>query len=237
MSHLPATTVDEDTLPDSILASRTVQHDAYQPLDRERKEIRLLVLKAGSRPTEIECELQQAFLTSVPQPRYETISYCWGDPTQRTTIWLNGGRVEVPFSAEAALRTMRLPDTDRVLWIDAICIDQDNLEERGHQVSIMYEVYSQNQRNLVYLGEDERTAIKAMEVVEAILENARAETDQYRTWHTITRYPSGAQKISETRLGLDLDLTPLIHFFSGFPWFGRLWVSLYSYSIVHKEKL
>jgi hypothetical protein len=50
-------------------------HDAYQPLDKERKEIRLLLVKAGSGSTRIRCKLQQAFLTSDPKPEYETISY------------------------------------------------------------------------------------------------------------------------------------------------------------------
>ena len=45
-------------------------------LDRDRKEIRLLLLKAGSGLDSLDCELQQAFLTDDPKPEYETNGYC-----------------------------------------------------------------------------------------------------------------------------------------------------------------
>lgn len=201
-------------------------HDAYQPLDEERNEIRLLLVKAGSGSTRIQCNLQQAFLTSDPKPEYETISYCWGNHRRRTTILLDGERKSVPVSAEAALRRMRSTDTDRVIWIDSVCINQADPKERGHQVSIMHEIFSQNQQNLIYLGEDDGTVPKALEVIKAILENASKETNQYQTWATTTRSPSGHVKYSETGLGLDIDVKCLRRFFAA-PWFGRLWVSLH----------
>jgi hypothetical protein len=150
----------------------------------------------------------EATLDGVPQ-------FCW-----------MGERKSVPVSAEAALRTMRLTDTDRVLWIDSICINQADPEERDHQVSIMHEIFSQNQQNLIYLGQDDGTATRALEIVEKILENAPKETNQYQDWDATIRHRNGNHKPSETGLGLDVDLTCLLHLLSA-PWFGRLWVSLH----------
>ena len=96
----------------------------YAILDRCRKEIRLLRIKAGRGCQRLRCELEHAFLDSSPIPQYETISYCWGNPKKKTRIALNGRRVEVTASSKAALRCMRLTTADRIVWIDAICINQ-----------------------------------------------------------------------------------------------------------------
>lgn len=203
-------------------ASNRSEH-FYRPLDKDRMEIRLLVLKAGQGSQTIRCELQKAFLTSNPLPQYETISYCWGDPKLTAHIVLNGRRKKVPASSKAAIARMRLPDADRVLWIDALCINQDDPEERGHQVTLMSKVYSNGQQNLVYLGEGNVAIInKALYIIEKILENARQETDMYRKWMDVL-WKRGNFRYSDTGIDLDADHKPLLIFFSA-SWFGRLWV-------------
>jgi hypothetical protein len=56
-------------------------------------------------------------------------------------------------NCEAALRRLRDKDGERILWIDAICIDQDNINERNHQVQLMKEVYSTAHQVIIWLGE------------------------------------------------------------------------------------
>ena len=202
--------------------------DPYQGLDKERMEIRLLLIKAGQGSDELLCELQQAFLTSDPIPRYETVSYCWGDPTKTGDIVLNGRRMLVPASSKAAIARMRLPDAARVLWIDALCINQDDPEERGHQVTLMSKVYSNGQQNLVYLGEcDGPTATKAFNIIEQILDNARQETNEYEAWDDVVQVQGsrGTHRFSKTGIELIPDISPLCNLFSS-SWFGRLWVGL-----------
>lgn len=98
----------------------------YLPLDQRRREIRLIRVKAGRGCQKIRCELVQAFLDSAsdPIPQYETISYCWGDSTARSYITVNRMKRDVAASSKAAIRCMRLPHADRLLWIDAVCINQ-----------------------------------------------------------------------------------------------------------------
>ena len=199
-------------------------HNPYQPLDEDRKEIRLLLVKAGQESEEICCELQQAFLTSDPLPQYETISYSWGTSKATGNIVLNGKRRKVPASSKAAIKRMRLPDTDRVLWIDALCINQADPRERGHQVGLMHKVYSNNQRNLIYLGEGSKTTARAIQTINKILESAEQETNQYRSWHHLLLNEFGRARFSETGIEWEPDFTALDTFFSA-PWFSRLWVS------------
>ena len=50
---------------------------------------------------------------------------------------------------------MRLPHKSRVVWIDAICINQTDIEERSQQVEMMGLIYSKAVRNLIWLGEED----------------------------------------------------------------------------------
>jgi hypothetical protein len=129
----------------------------------------------------------------------------------------------VPASSKAAIARMRLPDADRVLWIDVLCINQGDDKERGHQIKLMSKIYSTGLQNLVYLGEGDRTIIrKALRIIDKILENARQETDLYQKWDDVL-WKSGIFRHSETGMELDADLEPLFIFFSA-SWFERLWV-------------
>jgi hypothetical protein len=89
---------------------------SYRPLNRDRKEIRLLTLEPGYRGTTIRCTLKHAFLDECPIPHYETISYTCGDPALRSRIMLHDIPTDVPTSSEVVLRRMRRPTARRVLW-------------------------------------------------------------------------------------------------------------------------
>ena len=208
-----------------------MSNSLYQPLDQNRKEIRLLRVKAGSGTQRLQCELRQRFLDLKRKPRYETISYCWGDPRPSAQIWLSGTRKSIPACAEIVLRRMRLPDADRVLWIDAVCINQDDPEERGHQVGIMYEIYSNTQKNLVWLGEDDGTTAEALNQMKEILCNARMETDNFKNFDLRIIGGNGFRQDSiRDTPPVRSDPAALFTLLSR-PWFQRLWVGLTSYYI------
>ncbi|EAQ82974.1 hypothetical protein CHGG_10792 [Chaetomium globosum CBS 148.51] len=97
---------------------------------------------------------------------YEAISYTWpdehGDATRNRTIFLNDLPLAVTSSCEAVLKRVRLMSAPRVLWIDAVCVNQDDMNERGHQVRLMPEIFSRAKRVLICLGdasEDDNTGI------------------------------------------------------------------------------
>ena len=206
---------EEDSRPDT-------RPTLYHPLDRERKEIRLLSVKAGSGSQPLRCKLKRASLTARRQPKYETISYCWGDPKVTAEIILHEITTEIPASAEAALRRMRLPHDDRVLWIVAVCINQNDSMERGHQVGIMYEIYFNGSTNLVWLGEDDGTTGSALESISCVLRDAEMETDPFQRFRHASR---GSYKLSAgSSQRLEIGDSDALQQFYARPWFRRAWV-------------
>ncbi|RDW87387.1 hypothetical protein BP5796_03081 [Coleophoma crateriformis] len=90
---------------------------------------------------------------------YEAISYTWGAEVFPETLQFPGGCLKVIESLASALKTFRYTDRDRILWADAVCINQKNDVEKGHQVAMMNEIYKIADRALVWLGDgDESTA-------------------------------------------------------------------------------
>lgn len=123
----------------------------YFPL-LEGKVIRLLELEPGTWTDPISIHL---FVTELEfAPQYEALSYVWGDPLSRIPILCNGRTLEVTYSLHAAFRRVRLHDRPRILWADAVCINQEHLVERSYHVSFMADIYRNAQMVLVCLGRD-----------------------------------------------------------------------------------
>lgn len=125
----------------------------YEPLNLDRPAIRLLRLVQGE-GNRIICDVFQAYLDDsdgiLP---YEALSYTWGIPDLSFHIELNGKRLGITNNLYTALRQLRSDDQDRILWVDAVCIDQSNPKERGHQVQQMGYIYRQAERVLFWLGQ------------------------------------------------------------------------------------
>lgn len=94
-----------------------------------------------------------AFGGSVEMLHYEGLSYVWGDLQEWRLIQVNGCPFQVTLNLENAQRYLRLCSLTRVLWIDAICINQRDENEKAHQVRRMRQNYSNATRVLVWLGE------------------------------------------------------------------------------------
>lgn len=138
-----------------------------RPLDPERREIRVLNVHPGGLNDDIVCNLTTISLGEADCNAFNALSYVWGDARQRQPITLDGVRVTVTANLAIALRSLRSrsPSTNLSrevlalpLWVDAVCINQEDLEERSQQVRMMRDIYSAAQRVLIWLGEgDEQT--------------------------------------------------------------------------------
>jgi hypothetical protein len=84
--------------------------------------------------------------------KYEALSYCWGDPELQGFILLNGNAASVTVNLTRALENIRLDHGTRVLWVDALCINQEDTTERNHQVKQMGAIYQKAERVVVWLG-------------------------------------------------------------------------------------
>jgi hypothetical protein len=141
---------------------RSSSDGIYHALDTKVQEIRIVNIGPGSGTEPIECELQHLQLGDLAST-YEALSYTWGPVYDLCSIKLHGNHFHVTKNLEAALRQLRLPNAVRRVWIDALCIDQSNFAQRGQQVLLMRQIYSNATEVLVWLGESTRTSDYAMD--------------------------------------------------------------------------
>lgn len=122
------------------------------------KDIRILsLLPAESLSDALRGELKVVDLASSGD--FEALSYTWGPPFERQVlendvIEISGQTLSITGNLSHALRRLRLATAPLTLWVDAICIDQGDSAERGHQVGFMAEVFRSAARVIAWLGED-----------------------------------------------------------------------------------
>jgi hypothetical protein len=113
----------------------------YTALDPGTAEIRLLRVLSGSPAEDVTCEMQNFSLQDVDMPVYKALSYRWGDDPCEHEIRLNGEVTCVRKNLHSFLLQMQLEQRENWFFVDALCINQDDMEERAHQVSLMGKVY------------------------------------------------------------------------------------------------
>lgn len=86
-------------------------------------------------------------------PVYDALSYVWEDPTNLRSIWLSGHSHPATANLEIAPRHLRKVDAARILWVDALCINQADLKERELRVKHMNRIYKQARRVIGWVGE------------------------------------------------------------------------------------
>lgn len=174
----------------------------YRPL-QNGDDIRLVRILPGTLQQEICCEIVHGRKAS-RKHEYEALSYVWGDPSivKQISIIPELSNFSVTSNCFDALRRLRWKRSPRLVWIDALCINQTDNEERIQQVREMGEIYSLSERVIVYLGESDK--------VSTVIFNYLRKTE-----HNFGRYPgeSFASGIAEA-----------VHAFLKRPWFSRVWV-------------
>jgi len=113
--------------------------------------IRLLELASGPVFAPLQCKLVVS-RSIVDQP-YQALSYAWGETTRTHHIIIEGKRLPISANLDRALRRVRRTEHDLYLWVDAICINQDDAIEKEYQISMMFQIYQSARRVVVYLGE------------------------------------------------------------------------------------
>jgi hypothetical protein len=124
---------------------------------QESQGFRLLRLEPGKGDDPIHCSLFEVGYDN--KEPFEAISYRWGKRRHSTGVICDGGTISVTCNLVDALQTFRQPDVSRILWADALCIDQQNLDERSSQVQLMTSIYSRATKVLIWLAHGDRTEI------------------------------------------------------------------------------
>jgi hypothetical protein len=142
----------------------------YRPLPKKLDSIRLLrLLPAANHEVEIRAELLEYNLDEYQgsSHSYEALSYVWGDLSGTRSILLDGIQFEVRSNLYAALLQLRDYSFPRIIWIDAICINQSDDTERGLQIQSMAKIYGKAKCVIVWLGEAAESSDEALEAIRA----------------------------------------------------------------------
>lgn len=117
----------------------------------EDDSIRLLELLPGTHGP-IESKLYSVRLRA--EPDFEALSYTWGSPIFPNSLYLKPSNtcLSITDNLYDALKALRLRNMSRILWVDAVCINQANDEEKAHQVGMMKEIYQGARKVIVWLG-------------------------------------------------------------------------------------
>lgn len=145
---LRAIEASETSIPPSTLSMRSSVPHAYTPLNAADHEIRILVLYPNEQSSaDVVCEtfnfnVKRFSEMGTERFPYLALSYVCGSPEPKKTIWFGGEEKTVTPNLFEALENLRDPFVPMLLWVDALCIDQNNSEEVKSQIASMHIVYS-----------------------------------------------------------------------------------------------
>lgn len=124
------------------------------PLDEESRWIRVFDLQPSYYGDEEEPICGQLRVVCLDDnPSHSALSYAWGNPLVSRQIACGiDESLSVTANCYDALQQLRLSFRTRTLWIDSICVNQANEEEKSHEVSLMRDIYSQAKKVYIWLG-------------------------------------------------------------------------------------
>ncbi|KAK8855051.1 heterokaryon incompatibility protein-domain-containing protein [Apiospora arundinis] len=196
----------------------------YQPLNHETREIRLFDLFPGKEGDPLTGRLRVVSLDR--KPRYDALSYLWGSPEPRSVISLEGG---YPLSASPnlclALSDLRCKRRLRTLWIDALCINQQDDEEKSQQVLLMSQVYSEAKVTRAWLNHEVDPTSPALRALSRLIEMKHVKkggmtANAYSRRDIILSYLGMAQRVESHDWGF---WTPVTEILCNEYW-SRVWI-------------
>jgi hypothetical protein len=143
----------------------TRQGFTYRPLAHD-DSIRLLEIEVGTPDQVIKCHLNYTTLSQ--KPNYHALSYTWGPVSPTFNILIDGENFEIRENLHSALLRLRSTHSETV-WDDAVCLNQDAVPERNHQVKNIARLYEKALSTFIWLGdsiEADKLALKFLETVE-----------------------------------------------------------------------
>lgn len=196
---------------------------SYRPLDRA-SSIRILVLRpAPSFEDPLQAELvhadREAILDGGCRPNsYEAVSYCWGDPNFSLSIEIgreNLSSLAITENVDHMLRHLRKKDKVRNLWIDAICLNQQDFKEKDVQVQLMKQIFQQATKVQIWLG------------------RAEGGPDPSFIFHMLKTFAIYSRNVNYDNMTLEQEYRlrqwahnsrSYLDVFLSRPWFGRRWI-------------
>ena len=147
----------------------------YKPLGDS--EFRILTVYAGAENAPLRCSI-----TNYAGEQYDALSWCWGDEPEDAFVQFLNPETKEPTperalikpSLELALRSLRKNTEPQAFWVDALCMDLANKQERAGQVKIMNKIYRQARQVCIWLGQEDEQSGRAITFVKDHISNLRA---------------------------------------------------------------
>ncbi|KAL8658226.1 MAG: hypothetical protein Q9226_001163 [Calogaya cf. arnoldii] len=183
---------------------------------------RHLLLAPGGGRDPLSCSLTIVDIQNAP--RYEALSYSWGRNSAVNSLWCEGRPLTIRMNLDHALRNLRLPNQARRLWVDALCIDQSNTDERSRQVQYMRLIYKYAARTIVWLGLRSPGIEEVFRLSQVIAEIRHASGGSYAHIKTTEMGPVGQELdlIADILDAHPQTLSDLVQFFNR-EYFMRTW--------------
>jgi hypothetical protein len=157
--------ITEKPIPSAHFSNPKLPGFRYSPLPA--RSVRMLVLFPGTAEEPLKGALEIVEITNAGI--YEPLSYVWGDASRTHSIICNNASLGLSANLCYGLQRLRLPDKSRRVWVDQICINQSDLDERNEQLRYMNTIYQNASHVLVWLGEDESgVSAKSLALVEEL---------------------------------------------------------------------
>lgn len=186
--------------------------------DEVKIHIWLVNLPPGEKTGQVTCTMIEHPLS---QPlEYEAVSYCWGDKNDTAQILCDGGTLAVPSNLNDFLLRTRAEGQDRTLWVDSICIDQENNKpEKASQMAAMRHIYRKAKRTLIWLGKEYDQSTIGLEFAGKLCTAFKnIATPKKAKWYQLFTY----SELSAV-FGFGQDWVAFFKLFDR-PWFTRAWI-------------
>jgi WD repeat-containing protein 55 len=147
---------------------------------------------------------------------YTALSYAWGGSAFLKLMTCNGKPIQATHNLDRALRYLRRTDVSVMLWVDQICINQEDAAERSQQVTLMGKIYCRAYSTTVWLGEEANNSNEIIRIIEDMSLAFQFDLDEQAP--DPERMSSFGLPSPGSRQWLDLGQ------FLSRPWFHRAWV-------------
>ena len=148
--HRPAQDLEHFNIPSGSDSLWKIGGFCHKPLPRG-PWIRLFKMEPGDSHDPLKCSVQHVLLADVVG-QYDTLSYVWGEKTC-ARIHVDGSPFTIRENLVRFLLDLRSSGQSSFMWADAICIDQENSDEKNHQVAQMSSIFKSSHTTRIWLGQ------------------------------------------------------------------------------------
>ena len=195
----------------------------YKPLDRDSGAIRLVRLLPGT-DEPIRLELIHSNSDEEPHIPYEALSYVWGSPNEGRAVEVDGQQLTITPNLNLALLRLRRANEDRILWIDAICVNLSDDKEKSEQVAKMANTFARAEKVIIWIGESTPETDVVFHSMQRL--EKEAQKHPYKSWEPSDKRwlelwstvgNADEDLVLQQRKGLESILSR--------SWFHRMWIS------------